>query len=431
VNVVLRGAYGAAGALARSLAAVAPPSESKLLATFHARRGIRARYALWGANARDPTRPLLWMHAPSVGEGLQAIPVLRLLRAERPDVQIAYTHFSPSAERFARTVPADFAEYLPFDTGADAEAALRALRPSALVFSKLDVWPVIAAHASRHGVALGLVSATLSSSSSRQSAMARALLRDAYARLDLVGAIDAADAERLVRLGVRADVIRVTGDTRYDQVWEKAARVDRRGALLASLDIPRPTLVAGSTWPSDESHLLPAFARLRARHPDLRIVIAPHEPAPEHLAPIVRWARDAGLLLAHLDDDDSGAADVVLVDRVGVLGELYALADVAYVGGAFHTAGLHSVLEPAAFGAPVIFGPMHREQRDAMALLGRGAALVVADANAIVERVGAWLSDPELRRTAGDRARSVVEQGLGAARRTVELVRRLLPATTS
>ena len=101
------------------------------------------------------------MHAPSVGEGLQARPVLQLARTKRPDVQLAYTFFSPSAASFARGLDVDFADYLPFDTQGDADAALDALRPRALIFSKLDVWPILAAAAGRRRVALGLTSATL------------------------------------------------------------------------------------------------------------------------------------------------------------------------------------------------------------------------------------------------------------------------------
>src|SRR5471032_2855498 len=161
MNVLLRIPYALAGAAARAAATIAPERNGKIGASLSARRGIRARFAAWGARGRDASRPLVWLHAPSVGEGLQARPVIALLRARRPDVQIAYTFFSPSAEKFARNIGADFCDYLPFDTRGDADAVLDALRPAALVFSKLDVWPVLAERASARGVSLGLISATL------------------------------------------------------------------------------------------------------------------------------------------------------------------------------------------------------------------------------------------------------------------------------
>jgi 3-deoxy-D-manno-octulosonic-acid transferase len=156
----------------------------KVWRSLAARRDVRARYAAWAAAARDPARPLLWLHAPSVGEGLQARPVAQLVRQRRPDLQLVYTYFSPSAERFAATVGADFTDYLPFDTAGDARAVLDALRPTALVFNKLDVWPVLAGAAASRGVALGLLSATLAPGSGRRGWPAASLLRPAYAALD-------------------------------------------------------------------------------------------------------------------------------------------------------------------------------------------------------------------------------------------------------
>jgi 3-deoxy-D-manno-octulosonic-acid transferase len=417
--------YAAAGQLARGAAALAPAGGGKLRRSLHARRGIRDRFREWGGTDRVRDRPLLWMHAPSVGEGLQARPVLQLARRERPALQLAYTYFSPSAERFAEGLDVDFADYLPFDTAGDARAALDALRPSALVWAKLDVWPVLAAEADRRGVPLGLVSATVAEGSSRRSPWAAPLLREAHARLALVGAVDAADAERLRELGVPPDALRVTGDTRYDQVWARARATDPHSALLAPLRADRPTLVAGSTWPSDDAVLLVAWTRLRRELPAARLVIAPHEPTPAHLEPVEEWARGSGLRLARLSAADAGA-DVVLVDRVGVLGDLYALASVAYVGGGFHSAGLHSVLEPAAFGAPVIFGPRWRDSRDAALLLQAGGGATVGDVTRFAHQLAAWLADPTTGHEAGLRARAMVEAGLGAAERSWALVASLL-----
>lgn len=418
--------YAAAAHLARAAAVVAPPSEVKLVRALGARRGIRRRYAAWGEAGREAARPLLWMHAPSVGEGLQARPVLEIARARRPDLQLAYTYFSPSAVGFAERLDVDFRDYLPFDTRGDAVAALDALRPSALVFSKLDVWPVLVHEASVRGVRVGMVSATLRAGSARRSAAAAALLRDAYSRLDAVGAVDPTDADRLVGLGVRPDAISVTGDARYDQVWARAAAADRTGPLLGPMQSYRPTLVAGSTWPSDESPLLAAWERVRAVLPEARLVIAPHEPTARHLDPIEAWARGAGLRLARLGAPDAANADVVLVDRVGVLGDLYALADAAFVGGGFHDAGLHSILEPAAYGVPVVFGPNHLDVRDAILLIGAGGGASAAGATALERQLLTWLGDESARYLAGGRARALVRSGLGAAQRAYDLVARLI-----
>ena len=423
MNLPLRVGYEGAALLARALASLAPDSSNKLLRTFAARRGVRKRYA---AFARRHDRPLLWMHAPSVGEGLQARPVLELMRARMPEAQLAYTYFSPSAERFASALDVDFHDVLPFDGTSDARSALTSLAPTALVFSKLDVWPTLAREASLRGIRLGLISATLAGSSSRLGGVAASLLRDAYARLDRVGAISADDAERLVTLGVPADRISVTGDTRFDQVWARALRTTSDSPLLAPLRSERPTLVAGSTWPADERQLLDAWSRLHARRRDVRLIIAPHEPTPAHLTAIERWCAGAGLRCARIDAAASVDPDVILVDRVGVLGDLYALADVAFVGGGFHAAGLHSVLEPAAFGVPVLFGPRHANSREAGLLSASSAAESIADARSLESALERWLGDEIARRSAGDAARAFVEAGLGAAERSYELVAALM-----
>ena len=411
--------------MASVAAAVVPASASKAVIAVRARRGIRGRYTSWAAQHRDASRPLLWMHAPSVGEGLQARPVLTLLRSRRPDVQLAYTFFSPSAEEFSRTLDVDFRDYLPFDVAADMGSALDALQPRALVFSKLDVWPELVRQATRRAVKVGMVSATLGPMSGRRSRVGNLLLRDAYALLDAVGAVDQDDADRLVELGVRPESIEVTGDTRFDQVWQRAESVDGQSRLQTQLASDRATIVAGSTWPSDEAPLLDGFLRARTQIPELRIIIAPHELSADHLRAIEHWASAHQLSLAYVDEA-TDAADVVLVDRFGVLGELYAHAHVAFVGGGFHDAGLHSVLEPAAFGAPVFFGPKHKKSRDAVMLIGAGAGRAVTSASDIERQLLEWFRQPAARREMGAKARAAVERRRGAADRSLKLVETLL-----
>jgi 3-deoxy-D-manno-octulosonic-acid transferase len=357
-----------------------------------------------------------------VGEGLQARPVIELLRQRHPEAQLVYTYYSPSAERFASGVGADFADFLPFDTHGAARALLDTLRPSAIIFSKLDVWPVLVDEAVARGVHVGLIAATLADGSGRRGALARALLGDAYAALDRVGAIDAVNAQRLTALGVRADRISVTGDTRYDQVWARAARADRHSALLAPFADDRPTLVAGSTWPSDERILEAAWRAVRLARPSVRLIIAPHEPTPAHLAPIEEWIRREQWTGARLSAGTAARADIVVVDRIGALGDLYALADIAYVGGGFHAAGLHSVLEPAAFGAPVLFGPRFAASRDAEMLIEARGGRSVENARDLEQALLQWLQDDGARAAAGASARAMVQSGLGAAERSADLV---------
>jgi 3-deoxy-D-manno-octulosonic-acid transferase len=317
-------------------------------------------------------------------------------------------------------------------------AALDALRPTALVYSKLDVWPELTLAAAARGVRTALIAATVSPDSGRLRRPVRGWLAPAYAALDRVGAISADDAARLATLGVRAERLAVTGDTRYDSVVDRAARLDRSAAPFSTLG-PTPagglTIVAGSTWPADEAVLIPAFARLREAVPAARLIVAPHEPDPDHLVDIVTRIASLGLPApVRLSQLEPGmAATVVLVDRVGVLADLYAAAEVAFVGGGFHRAGLHSVLEPAVFGAPVSFGPRWTNSRDAGLLLERSGAAALPPRGAAETLVAQWLAwhrDAAARRRAGDAARGVVMEGRGAAARTAALVRELVDGQT-
>jgi 3-deoxy-D-manno-octulosonic-acid transferase len=225
-------------------------------------------------------------------------------------------------------------------------------------------------------------------------------------------------------------VVQVTGDTRFDQVWARAEGVDRSSPLLRRLISDRPTLVAGSTWPSDEAVLLPAWQSVREAVPTARLMVAPHEPTATHVAPLVSWARGAGLRVATLAEaeraDTPCDADVLVVDRVGVLGDLYALASAAFVGGGFHRAGLHSVIEPAAFGVPVAFGPGHHMSREAGLLLATGGGVTVRDAATLAAELRTWLTDVAARERAGVQARTFVQAEVGATARSVALIEGLL-----
>jgi 3-deoxy-D-manno-octulosonic-acid transferase len=239
-----------------------------------------------------------------------------------------------------------------------------------------------------------------------------------------VGAISEDDAARLREQGVPAERIIVTGDTRYDQVWKRAQAAS--SSRIEALRADGPTVVAGSTWPADQAPLLAAWVQLKKQIRAARLIIAPHELTPHHLRSVSDWASSNSLRLARTSASPRGHADVVLVDQYGILGDLYTLADVAYVGGGFHAAGLHSVLEPAAFGAPVIFGPNYKKSREAGALLQHGGAYVVNSADEMKRKLVDLLGSKDARNSAGSAAKAVVERGLGAAERSFELVRALL-----
>jgi 3-deoxy-D-manno-octulosonic-acid transferase len=192
-----------------------------------------------------------------------------------------------------------------------------------------------------------------------------------------------------------------------------------------------PTLVAGSTWPEDEAVLLAAFARVRATHHGARLVLVPHEPTERHLMGAERTAARLRVPPPRRMSQAQEPVPLLLVDRVGLLARLYGVGTMAYVGGGFGGAGLHSVLEPAAWGMPVCFGPRWKESRDAAALLQAGAARALAcGGEAAVEELAeiwtGWIEREDEREAAGNRAKTLVEHERGASARSAELLAELI-----
>jgi len=422
--------YRAAVRLGITLAPALGLFDPKIRAGTRARRIAGERLLDWARWSRDEDRPLVWFHAASVGEGLQAESVLRQLRRIRPDCQIIYTHFSPSAEALAGRLEVDAADYLPYDLPDRVDRLLRVLEPDLLVFAKLDVWPELSTRAATTGAQVAIVAATVSPGSGRLRWPARGLLEPGYRAIAAAAAISQGDATRLARLGVSSDRIQVLGDPRFDSVADRVQAVPPDEPLL-QLGRDAPTMVAGSTWPADEAVILRAYAALRRHRPEARLILAPHEPTPEHLARLERMARAVGLPCPVRLSAAESPTTLLLIDRIGVLATLYGAGTMAYVGGGFGSAGLHSVLEPAAWSLPVTFGPRWRNSRDAALLLEAGAAIALGGyptkpAAALLRQWESWLTDESSRKAQGQRAREVVERGRGASKRSAAMLAELL-----
>jgi 3-deoxy-D-manno-octulosonic-acid transferase len=310
---------------------------------------------------------------------------------------------------------------------------LASLEPDLLVFAKLDVWPELSTRAATTGAQVAIVAATVSPGSARLRWPARWLLEAGYRAITAAAAISPEDADRLTRLGVPAERIQVLGDPRFDSVAERVRAVDQDEPLL-SFGRGAPTMVAGSTWPADEAVLLSAFARLHRSRPGARLILVPHEPTPARLEALDRRAASLGLPIPVRLGDGRKPVPLLVVDRMGLLATLYGSGTMAYVGGGFGAAGLHSVLEPAAWGIPVTFGPRWRNSRDAALLLEAGAAAAlprswIGRASVALQRQWEqWIVNEEGRRAQGQRAREVVERGLGASARSAEMLAGLISA---
>jgi len=387
-----------------------------------ARRESAAAFARWARTSRDRSRPLVVLHAASAGELRQAEPVIRRLRLRRPRWQLVVTYFSPSGAHVAPQLPADVTGYSPWDTAGEVSAFLEALDPAALVCCKHDLWPGMAGLAHAGGVRLGMIAATVRPGSSRLRWPARSLLEQVYPTLELVGAVSEEDARALGQLGVPPRRIVTTGDPRYDAVSERL-----EGAGLPALN--PDMLVAGSTWPTDEEMLLSAFRQVLEQRPEARLLLVPHRPSTARLRRL-RWRARAHGLPTPVSLEQAGPADTLVVsETVGTLAFEYARGSIAYVGGGFRRGGVHSVLEPAALQKPVLAGPEARDSRDAR-YLNQAEALEFLPrrrAAAVLEAWWVnWARDPAWRSRAGRSARRVVEEGAGAADRSVTLIERLV-----
>jgi 3-deoxy-D-manno-octulosonic-acid transferase len=407
--------------LARAGLETAARGDGKVARGVQGRRQAVAVLEAWSRAERDPARPLVWLHAPSVGEALMAGAIAAAFREQNPLSQIAFTFFSPSAERVASKTGADVATCLPWDVRADVRRSLAALRPDVVAFIRTEVWPTLAREAKRSGARVALLNAPLAAGSSRLQPFARRLLRGAYADLDAVGVVSEQDVQRFAALHVSADRLRVTGDARFDQVHDRVRQLDRAHPLLHALLAGQPIIVAGSTWPADDAVLLDAWQRSPVQ--GMRLVIAPHEPTSAHIAALETALDRHQLRHARIDHVLAGAdAPVLIVDRVGLLADLYSVALAAYVGGGFGDAGLHSVIEPAALGVPVLFGPEHGNAVEGRDLVNAGGGFVVHDATGLAERLATVPFDPRV----GEAAAVWVRSRLGGAARNAALLNSLL-----
>jgi 3-deoxy-D-manno-octulosonic-acid transferase len=424
-SLAYRAALGLGVALAPAIGLLSPRWRRGL----EARKDAGLRLFAWAKSRREEGRPLVWFHAASVGEGLQAEAVLRELRRRCPECQIVYTHFSPSAARLASRIEADAADYLPYDMSGNVDRLLSALKPDLLVFAKLDLWPELSTRAACSGAHVAIIAGTVSPGSSRLRWPARTILQPGYQVVTAAAVVSPEDGSRLVRLGVEPEHIRILGDPRFDSVLEKVAGTSALDPLLR-FGRGAPTLVAGSTWPGDDAVLLRAYAGVRSTYPHARLILVPHEPVEDHLARIEQAAGDSGLPRPVRLSAATEPAPLLLVDRVGVLATLYGAGTMAYVGGGFSRAGLHSVLEPAAWSLPVAFGPRWTNSRDAALLLEAGGATALprdnAAGSALDKLWSNWIRDESGRIEQGKKARQVVERGCGASERSAEMLLRLI-----
>ncbi len=418
------------------VALASPILLARMLATGKYRAGFGERLGRYPARvaALSAARPV-WVHAVSVGETVAALPLVAAIRVSRPDLPLLLSTVTPTGQATARERAREAAAvcYFPFDLAGPVRRALDAVRPRLVLLMETEIWPVFLLEASRRGVPVGVANGRLSDRSFRRYRRVRPLLARCLQSLAFVGAQTRVDADRFVALGAPPERTVVTGNLKVDQATAAPGPGAATPASLeAALGLPAsPRFVAGSTHRGEEPAVLDAFARLRTRVPDLRLVLAPRHP--ERLAEVSRLLDERGWRWQRRSErpgpPGEPAPDVILVDTMGELSALYGIADVVFVGGSLVPTGGHSLLEPAAHARAPLHGPhMHNFREVTRALAEAGGAVPVADATSLADAALALLADPARRAELGARAQAVLEAGRGATARTLALVEGALAA---
>lgn len=360
-----------------------------------------------------PQPPTVWIHAAS-GEFEYAKPVITLLK--KHDISIVVSYFSPTyADNIRKFSGVDWVVPLPWDSPRPLQDFLDSYRPFALLVARTDVWPEMARQTKLRGMKTALFSATLTPNSGRSRGLGKWATRATLSQLDKIFCVTDEDRKTFESIGLTN--VEQQGDTRYDQVLARLSQPKPvNEAIFAA--ISKDLLVCGSTWPQDEAVLIPALAQLD----DVTGCLVPHEPTPEHIAHLEREIRAHGLTPVRYSAphglDEPKAC--LIVDQVGILAELYLKGRWAFVGGSFRKT-VHSVMEPLAAGCVTFVGPLHTNNREAIAFQDFkiineiGYVTQVNDAGDLIEKIRAL-------KTAGDtkeQIREAVRARTGSSRALV------------
>lgn len=407
-----------------------------LLMTEKRRCTLLPRLGLAGLPVRqreNDGRRVLWVHALSVGETLSAVPLVKGLRAALPDCPLffsvsTHTGFQIAAAKLKDSVHAVF--YYPYDLLPCVRRVIRRIDPALVILVESDIWPNFVMELERRQIPAFLVNARLSDRSLKGYRHFQSFSAPLFSSFAAICAQSAADARRFRRLGVPADKVRVTGNLKFGPAAQapdpQALEVLERIETYIRRQKVRHVLVAGSVHAGEAVLMAEAFSGLQKDVAGLFALAVPRDPQKSAL--FRRAFTDAGLrCLQYSDLHDSGrmpAADVLVVDRMGVLKDLYRLADVAFVGGSLIRQGGHNPLEPAAWAKPVLFGPHMQDFRDVAArLIASGGALQVASPVALRHAAADFCNDPRTARAAGRAARDVLQTGGGAVEKILDVIR--------
>jgi 3-deoxy-D-manno-octulosonic-acid transferase len=380
----------------------------------------------------------IWIHAVSVGEVLTARALLPELRERYPRLRIFLSTTTITGQQIARNnlQYVDEVFYFPFDLSFIVRRTLRLVRPRLFLVMETEIWPNLIRACRQADVRTVLVNGRISSRSYPRYRMARWFFRDVLSHVDRFCMQSDESARRIIDIGADPARVSVTGSLKFDSLEIPGAPVSHtadggRNRVLRYFRITgdRPVVIAASTLKGEEEPIFEAFHRIRATRANALLIIAPRKP--ERFDDVERLARRPGWNVARRSElrvDAEPRHDVVVLDTIGELAQLFQVATLVFVGGSLVDAGGHNILEPAVFGKPIVFGPhMQNFAEIARTFLDHGAAIQVKSGRELETTLLELLGDPVRRASLGAAARALVEANRGARGKTLAVIAQLMP----
>lgn len=377
----------------------------------------------------QPKQPTIWVHAVSVGEVLAVSNVVAELRKRFPEHRVVVSTTTDTGQRLARIrFGAENVFYFPLDFAFAIRPYLATLNPELIVIAETEFWPNLLRLTHARGARIAVVNARISDRSWPGYRRFRRILVKVLPGVDLFLAQTTEDATRLKNIGAPAERVQVIGNLKFDVPAPPATPIVCSLSAALQQSNAGPVIVAGSTVDDEERLLLQAFANVLASHPRAVMILAPRHP--ERFSKVADLLEQLGILFwrRSLWSGDSMVGGVLLIDTIGELAALYALADVAFVGGSLVPRGGHNIIEPARHGVPIIVGNHTENFRDIVTLFQSRDAVRVVDPAELPLVFMELISNPTERAALGRRAAETLQSQMGATQRTVLALEKLLAA---
>lgn len=368
----------------------------------------------------------IWVHAVSLGEVLAVSRLVEELKSAHPGAHVFVSTTTATGQRLARERFGDAqCFFMPLDFGFAVRAYLKALQPRLLILAETEFWPNLLHLARKRGTAIAIVNARISDRSFPRYRRFRWFFRRVLSNVDLFLGQTAADAQRLREIGAPTTRVQVSGNLKFDIRRPSGAKLVEE--LRRALPAGSPIIVCGSTAEGEEEPLLRAFKEIQKQFPSAVLVLAPRHPERfDRVASLIASLEIAFMRRSSWRASCPITGRVFLFDSVGELASIYALADIAFVGGSLVPTGGHNILEPAQYGVAIVVGPHTFNFREIVSIFENGGALRVVDAAQLGATWLALLNNPEERKQLGLRARELFAQHAGATDRSVHALRPLL-----